>query len=176
MFLLIHELVGNFDLQKQARRVDLVRRTRLFVLAGLHQIRAVAGTIQRDFALLAAALRADAAMNCRTKAFLLTNLADGATQSETLCSVEALRTSQSVAGRLQIQKQPVACGKAMRFHPRWKIDELCRDNLVTKPVPGNRPIVVIECVASPLKMASCACANGKTRVKYGVFHRPVGIR
>jgi hypothetical protein len=50
------------------------------VLARLPQIWAIAGTIERHFALLATALRADAAVYGRTETFFLANLADGATQ------------------------------------------------------------------------------------------------
>jgi hypothetical protein len=50
------------------------------VLPRLLQIGAIAGAIQCDFTLLAAALRADAAVNGGAEAFFLANFADGATQ------------------------------------------------------------------------------------------------
>src|SRR5271165_4179163 len=51
------------------------------MLPRLLQVRAVAGTIERDFALLPAALRTDASVNGRTKALLLADFADGTTQA-----------------------------------------------------------------------------------------------
>src|SRR5882672_11908625 len=52
------------------------------MLPRLLKIRAVAGTIEGDLALLAAALRANAPVDGRTKAFFFANLADGAAQTE----------------------------------------------------------------------------------------------
>jgi hypothetical protein len=54
------------------------------MLSGLLQIRTFAGTIERNLALLAATLRANAAVDSRTEAFLLANLADGAAQTGNL--------------------------------------------------------------------------------------------
>ena len=50
------------------------------MLSRLLQIRAVAGTIERYFALLTATLGADAAVHSRTETFFLANLADRAAQ------------------------------------------------------------------------------------------------
>src|SRR6266853_456888 len=80
MLALIQILVRDLNLQKQGCGVYLVRRTRLFVLTCLLQVRAIARTIQGHFSLLATTLRADSAMDGRTKALLLTDLANGATQ------------------------------------------------------------------------------------------------
>src|SRR5579862_731488 len=80
MFLLIHELVGDFDLQKQTCRIDLVRRARFLMLARLQQIRAIQWTIKRHFTLLAAALRTDAPMHRRAKALFLSDFTNRATQ------------------------------------------------------------------------------------------------
>jgi hypothetical protein len=84
MLALVGELLRNLNLQEQRRAVELVCRTRLFMLSGLLQIGAVAGAIERDLALLAATLRADAAVDGGTEAFFLTNFADRATQVEVL--------------------------------------------------------------------------------------------
>src|SRR5712691_6629411 len=81
MFLLIHKLIGDLDLQKQSPRIDLVCRSRLLVLACLQEIGAIARAIQSHFPLLAAALRADAPVYRRAKAFFLANFTDSATQS-----------------------------------------------------------------------------------------------
>jgi hypothetical protein len=91
MFLLVHELVGNLDLKKQSRGIDLIRRARFFVLARLQEIRTVVGTIQGDFALFTAALGANAPVNGGAKPFLLTDFANGATQSRTPASIMSSR-------------------------------------------------------------------------------------
>src|SRR5260370_6613678 len=80
VFFFIHDLVGNLDLQKQSRRIDLVRRARLFVLARLDEISAIARTIESHFPLFAATLRANAPVNGGAKAFLLANFTNSATQ------------------------------------------------------------------------------------------------
>src|SRR5579864_3776317 len=54
--------------------------------ARLQQIGTVARTIEGDFALFAAALRANAPVNSGTEAFFLTNFTDGATQPVGLLS------------------------------------------------------------------------------------------
>ena len=81
MFTLIGKLLGNFHLQKQRRRIELLRRTRFFMFARLQQIRAIAGAIERDFPLLAATLRANATVHRGTEAFFFTNFADRATHN-----------------------------------------------------------------------------------------------
>src|SRR5260370_11738579 len=86
MLTLVSELFRNLNLQKQRRRVELVRRTRLFMLSRLLKIWTVAGAVERHLALLATALRADAAMDGGAEAFLLANLADGAAQTGSLLS------------------------------------------------------------------------------------------
>jgi hypothetical protein len=63
-------------LKKNIRRVHIGHATRLFMLAGLLQVDAITGTIERHFALLAATLRANAAMDRRTKALFLAFLAN----------------------------------------------------------------------------------------------------
>src|SRR5712671_6075622 len=96
MLALIQILVRDLNLQKQGRGIYLVRRTRLFVLTCLLQVRAIARTIQGHFSLLATTLRADSAMDGRTKALLLADLANGATQWWLLLSIMTPR--QNVNG------------------------------------------------------------------------------
>ncbi len=74
----INETIANLDLWQQFDVVQLLKRPRLFMLARLQQIRTIAWTIERDFALLAAALRADASMHRGTKTLFLTLFADDA--------------------------------------------------------------------------------------------------
>src|SRR5271168_55229 len=85
MLPLVSKLLRNLNLQEQRRAVELVRRTRLFVLSCLLQIGAVAGTIERHLALLTATLGADAAVHGGTETFLLASLADRAAQIEFSC-------------------------------------------------------------------------------------------
>ena len=80
MFALVGELIRNFNLQKQRSPVELLCGTRLFMFPRLLQIGAIAGTIEGYFALLAAALGADASVNGGTEALLFANFADGTTQ------------------------------------------------------------------------------------------------
>src|SRR5579872_5491983 len=81
MFFLVHELIRDLDLQEQSSRVDLIRRSRLLMLACLLQIRTIERAVERHLALLATALRTDAAMYCRTKALFFSDFADDAAQS-----------------------------------------------------------------------------------------------
>jgi len=69
-------------LKKKVRWVQLACRSRLFMFAGLEEIRAVAGTVECDFALLAATLRTNASMHCQAKAFFLSFFADGAAHAK----------------------------------------------------------------------------------------------
>ena len=73
----------------KASRADVSawRRARLLVFARLLQIRAVAGAIEGHFALLAAALRANAPVQGRAKTLFFANFADGATQEKILLSI-----------------------------------------------------------------------------------------
>jgi hypothetical protein len=80
VFPLIGELLRNLNLQEQRRAVELVGGTRLLMFPRLLQIRAVARTIERYFALLATTLRANASVDGGTEAFLFANVADRATQ------------------------------------------------------------------------------------------------
>jgi hypothetical protein len=67
MFVLIEKIVAHLYLQKNIGRVHIGDSARLFVLASLLQVHAIARAIQRDFALLTATLRANAAMDGRTE-------------------------------------------------------------------------------------------------------------
>src|SRR4029077_3555388 len=87
VFLLVHKLVRDFDLQKQSGRIDLFCGARLLVLARLLQIRTVARAIERHLALLTTALRADASMHRRTEPLLFTDFTDNAAQSRLLKSL-----------------------------------------------------------------------------------------
>ena len=85
--MLVHELIGNFYLQKQSRRIDLVRRPRFLMLARLHEVRTIAGTVESDLALLAAALRTNTSVNSGAKALLFADFTDGAAQSSNFFSI-----------------------------------------------------------------------------------------
>ena len=76
MFVLVKKLVFDFHLDEQVGRVQVRQAARLFMLARLLQIHAVAGTIERHLALLATALRTDAAVDGRAEALLLTFFAN----------------------------------------------------------------------------------------------------
>ena len=67
------------------------------MLTGLLQIRAVAGTVEGDLALLAATLRADAAVDRGAEALFLTGFADGAGQGELPLTIMALRQGETGA-------------------------------------------------------------------------------
>ncbi len=77
VLVLVHELVADFDVEKKSGRVELVGGARLFVLASLKQVGAVAGTIECDLALLAATLRADAGVDGGAESFFFADVADG---------------------------------------------------------------------------------------------------
>src|SRR5580704_9649835 len=76
--MLVHKLVADLDLQKKSNGIEAVVGSGFLVLASLLQVRAVAGAVERNLALFAAALRADAAMHGRAKTLLLSDLANGA--------------------------------------------------------------------------------------------------
>ena len=78
MFVLVEKLVFDLDLHEEIGRVQVSQAARLFMLAGLLQIHAVTGTIERHLALLATALRTDAAVDRRAEAFLLAFFANRA--------------------------------------------------------------------------------------------------
>jgi hypothetical protein len=77
-------LLGDFDLRKERTLVERFDVPRFFVLARLLQVGAFAGAIQRDFALFAAALWADAPVHSRAEALFLSSFADGAGQRDLL--------------------------------------------------------------------------------------------
>jgi hypothetical protein len=80
MLALVSELLRNLNLQKKRGGLELARGMRLLMLSRLLQILAIAGTIERHLALLAATLRANTSMDRGTEAFLFSNSADRAAQ------------------------------------------------------------------------------------------------
>ena len=80
MFLLVEKLLADVDGRKECGGIDAGQRVGFFMLAGLAQISTITGTIECDFALLAAALRANPAMDCGTEALFFPDFADGAAQ------------------------------------------------------------------------------------------------
>ena len=70
MFLVLKELVADFDLEEESALVQVIYASRLFMLPSLLQIDAIAWAIERHLALLAAALRADATVDSRAEALL----------------------------------------------------------------------------------------------------------
>ena len=77
---LVHELVGDFNLQEERGGIDLIGGAGLLVLAGLAEIRAVAGTIEGHFALLPAALGTNTPVDSRAEALFLADFTDRAGQ------------------------------------------------------------------------------------------------
>ena len=75
------KLLGDFDGGKQLVCGYVFQPPRPLVLARLLEVNTVGRAIQRELTLLAAALRADAPVDCRAEAFFLANTADRATQS-----------------------------------------------------------------------------------------------
>ena len=76
MFVLVKKLIFDLYLDEQVCRIEIGQATRFFMLAGLQQIHAVTGTIERDLALLSATLRTDAAVNGRAETLFFTLLAN----------------------------------------------------------------------------------------------------
>ena len=73
------------------RRINLVGGSRPFVFARLQEISTVVRAIERDFALLAATLRADAAVDSGAKTFLFADFTNGAAQRELLANHYGIR-------------------------------------------------------------------------------------
>src|SRR5215472_5962311 len=117
---LVHELIRDLDLQEQCGGIDLVGRTRFFVLPRLLQIGALAGTVERDFTLLAATLRANPPVDSGTESFLLADLADGAAQSCLLTTImtdrqrETPSTSNKTIENSGDATQKVLCVSVLR--------------------------------------------------------------
>ncbi len=91
VFTLIDELIGELHLKEEICRVDFVRGTRLFMLARLKKIRAVARTVERDLALLSATLRANASVHRRTETLFFSDGTDRTSHgivSSALCHEE----------------------------------------------------------------------------------------
>jgi len=80
VLLLVQKRLADLDVRKERALVKTFDPARLFVLARLLQIDAVARAIERDLALLAAALRTDASVNRGAEALFFAEIADGAGQ------------------------------------------------------------------------------------------------
>src|SRR5580704_2636797 len=164
MFFLVHELIGNFDLEKQGRRIDLFRRARFFVRTRLQKIRTIARTIQGHFALFAAALRANAPVNSRAKAFFLADFTNGATQSWFPCKHYCIQLRDSAEEprdfsldnfRLQIETLPRVGLKSVT----------AGSSNLKFPAPGyhagthGKLVPASACMQSPVNMPSPAFIN-----------------
>jgi hypothetical protein len=124
MFFLVHELIRNLDLQKQSGGVDLVRGARVLVFTGLAKIGAIARTIERDFALLAAALRTNAPVNRRAKTLFFANFTDRASQESNspvgimalALRIPPMRGSFDAVEMLRPIAQQISSGTTIRYH------------------------------------------------------------
>src|SRR3954467_1235625 len=76
MFVFVKKLIFNLNLGKHRCGVQLIEWAGLFILARIPQIDAVAGTIERDLALLTATYRTDTSVNSGAKALLFAGFAD----------------------------------------------------------------------------------------------------
>ena len=76
--MLVEKLISDFYFQKQGSRIEVLAVVCSLVLARLQQVRTVARAIKRDFALLAAALRANTPVNGWTETLFFPGFADGA--------------------------------------------------------------------------------------------------
>ena len=81
MLLLVEKLLANLDFREECTLVQFLDRTRLLVLTRLLKIDTLAWAVERYFALLAATLRADASVNCRTEALFLAFVANRTAQN-----------------------------------------------------------------------------------------------
>ena len=84
----------------------MVRR---FVLTCLLEVDAVGGTVERDLALLTAALRADAPVHRRAEALFFANIADRAVQDRT----PQCREIPAQSSHYGIFHPPVVCQRRM---------------------------------------------------------------
>jgi hypothetical protein len=82
VLVLVQKLIAELHLQEQLGTAQIFRRTRTFVLPSLLQVNTLARAIKRHFPLLAAALRANLAMNRQAKALLFPCFANRTTQLE----------------------------------------------------------------------------------------------
>src|SRR5271166_4806709 len=74
------ELLWDLNRRKQLLRGQIFKASRFLVLACLLQVNAVGRTVERQFPLFTAALRADAPVDCRAEALFLANVAEWTTQ------------------------------------------------------------------------------------------------
>src|SRR5580765_5517813 len=82
MLVLVKKLVSDFNFQKQGGGAYVLAVVCSLVLARLQQVRTVTRAIERDFALLAAALRADTPVNGWTETLFFPGFADGAARED----------------------------------------------------------------------------------------------
>src|SRR5580765_6955470 len=82
VLVLIKKLISDFNFQKQGGGVYVLAVVCSLVLARLQQIRTVARAINRGFALLAAALRANTPVDGWTEALFFPGFADGAAHED----------------------------------------------------------------------------------------------
>src|SRR6185369_4114341 len=79
VFVLIEKLVFDFHLHEEVGGIEVCQAARFLMLAGLLQIYAVAGTVERHLALLATALGTNAPMDGGAETLLLAFFADRTT-------------------------------------------------------------------------------------------------
>lgn len=72
----INEALGNLDVEEQQIFIDVVEQSRLFIRTCLLQVNAVAGAVERDFALGTTTDRANSVMERRAEALFLAGMAD----------------------------------------------------------------------------------------------------
>src|SRR5271166_6695969 len=75
------ELLGNLNSRKQLLLGPIFQASRVLVLPCLLQVDTVGRTVERQFSLLTATLRADALVDRRTEALRLSNVAECTNQS-----------------------------------------------------------------------------------------------
>ena len=80
--MLVDKLVVDVDVEKQGCPVQIACGTRLFMLASLLQVHAIAGAVEGDFALLATTLRTDSSVDRGAEALFFADFADRATQRD----------------------------------------------------------------------------------------------
>ena len=81
----LQKLIRDFDGRKQLLRGQIFQAPRFLMLTCLLEIDTVGRTVERELALLTAALRADTAVDRRAEALFLANVADCAAQTKHLC-------------------------------------------------------------------------------------------
>jgi hypothetical protein len=167
---LVDELLGNLHFEEQRLAVELVRGTRLLVFPRLLQIGAVAGTIERDLALLAAALGANAAVYGRTEALFLANPANRAAQIGVLLSSIMALDAGNVRRQFAIGAEPLTSRANFGV---WRVRQSFeRPGANRQVLAANcRRITRVCCISGfssankHVEMAIFECYLCKTRVK-----------